>query len=369
MRLDSRLPALAIVVPAKLKTRGAVSNPQGRFERFSHIVEDDGWFQEEADAVPLQRILMPDKAKTIITYNQSPDIPFDRSINPYRGCEHGCIYCFARPTHSYLDLSPGLDFETHLFYKADALTILEEELRQPNYDCKPITFGINTDAYQPIEKELRLTRQLLELLLDYRHPVNLITKSVLILRDLDILQELANFHLVSVTVSMTSLQQSIKNTLEPRTASPSQRLALVRRLAENKIPVGVLCAPVIPAITDHELEQILEQARAAGACYAGYVLLRLPHELKAVFSDWLNACYPDRADHVFSLLKQSHQGEVYRSAWGVRQRGTGVYADMLQQRFQKALQRYDYPDNSGSELDCSLFRLPPRAGDQLSLSF
>jgi DNA repair photolyase len=351
------------------KTRGALSNPGGRFERFQHeTVEDDWYTDDEENSTPLQRVVMADQAKTIINYNQSPDIPFDRSINPYRGCEHGCIYCYARPTHSYLDLSPGLDFETKLFYKHDAVAKLERELGKPNYRCQPIALGVNTDAYQPLERERKLTRSLLDVLLRFRHPLTLITKSDLILRDLDILQALAADQLVSVAISITSLQQKIKSTLEPRAASPARRLHTLKTLAAAGIPTGVMAAPVIPAITDHELESILEQAANAGACFAEYQLLRLPQELKAVFLEWLHAHYPERAAHVMSLLRQSHQGKIYNAEWEVRGRGTGVYADMLAQRFYKACQQSGYSAHKIPALNTAAFRVPD-AQQQLSLGF
>lgn len=353
----------------KHKTRGAVSNTEGRFQNYTHHSEDYGWYQDTEDcSQPLELTVLPDQAKTIINFNKSPDIPFDRSINPYRGCEHGCIYCFARPTHSYLDLSPGLDFETKLFYKEGAVAKLEQALRKPGYKCQPVVLGINTDAYQPLEKKMLITRRLLQVLLDHQHPVSLLTKSHLILRDMDILKQLAEKNLVSVGVSITSLQQCVKNTLEPRTASPVKRLQVIQRLAANDIPVGVMVAPVIPAITDHEMENIMEQARAVGAVFAGYVLLRLPHELKQVFRDWLEVHYPDRVNHVFSLLEQSHQGKIYNSQWGLRRRGTGPYADMLASRFTKALSRYQYP-SSAKALDSSLFNPVLKQGDQMQLGF
>ncbi len=354
------------------KTRGAVSNPDGRFEQYTHHAEDDGWERPAEDLPLLSTTILPDKAKTLINYNQSPDLPFDRSINPYRGCEHGCIYCFARPTHSYLGLSAGLDFETQLFYKEDAVNKLEQELNKPAYSCRPVTLGINTDAYQPLERRLKVTRHLLEVLLRYRHPVTLITKSHLILRDIDILQELAAHNLVSVAVSITSMSTKIKTTLEPRTASPAKRLEVIESLARAEIPVGVMVAPVIPFITDNELEKILLAAYLAGARSAGYVLLRLPYEVKGLFKDWLAAHYPDKAEHVMSLIKQSRGGKEYDAKWGERMRGTGEYADMLAQRFKNASRRIGYQDQSAHLLDTSQFRKPADAADnrgQLSLDF
>lgn len=356
----------------KFKTRGALSNPDGRFEPMRHEAVDDGWGrQEEEDGAPKQLAVtvLPDKAKTVINYNKSPDIPFDRSINPYRGCEHGCIYCFARPSHSYIGLSAGLDFETQLFYKEDATAKLEQELSKPGYQCQPITLGINTDAYQPIERELKVTRGLLEVLLRFRHPVSLITKSRLILRDLDILAELAQQSLVSVAVSMTSLRNDIKSTLEPRTSSPAKRLETIERLAQAGVPVGVMVAPVIPFITDAEMEHILEAAYKAGARSAGYVLLRLPHEVKDLFKQWLAEHYPDKAGHVMSLIRQSHGGKDYRAEWGIRMRGTGQYADMLAQRFHKACERIGFNAGRSGSLVTHLFDAKRAVSGQLSLEF
>lgn len=348
------------------KTRGAVSNWEGRFQNFRREAVYDGWYRDDEQEAPaVHRTVMPDKARSIITYNTSPDIPFDRSINPYRGCEHGCIYCFARPTHSYLDLSPGLDFETQLFYKEDAPAMLERELSKPTYRCRSIALGINTDAYQPVERELGLTRRLLEVLLEYRHPVSLITKSRLILRDLDILSEMARHNLIWSAVSVTSRRQTIKSTLEPRTASPNQRLGVIEQLSGAGVPVSVMVAPVIPAITDHELESLLEDAYAAGAVSAGYVLPRLPHEIAPLFGEWLERHYPDRAAHVMSLMRQSHKGEAYNSEWGTRMRGEGVYADLLEQRFRKACRRLGFERRESIELDTSQFRVPVRSGDQM----
>src|SRR3984893_2753148 len=282
------------------KGRGVASNVPGRFDSLTLEQTDDGWYQDEI-VENLTETVLPDRARSVITTNDSPDVGFDQSINPYRGCSHGCVYCFARPSHAFLGLSPGLDFETKLFYKADAAKTLEGDLAKPKYVCKPIALGINTDGYQPLEKRLEVTRSILAVLARCRHPVTIVTKSALIIRDLDLLADLAKHRLVSVMLSITSLTNEIKRTLEPRTASPQARLRVIQQLAEAGIPVGVLVAPVIPAITDHEMEDILGAARAAGATRAGYVLLRLPHEVKILFREWLADNETHRAKHLMCL--------------------------------------------------------------------
>ena len=328
---------------------------------------DDGWYQDEI-VENLTETVLPDRARSVITSNDSPDVGFEVSINPYRGCAHGCVYCFARPTHSYLGLSPGLDFETKLFYKADAVNILEAELAKPKYVCKTIALGINTDGYQPLEKRLQITRDILTVLTRCRHPVTIVTKSALIIRDLDLLTDLAKDKLVSVMVSVTSLTNDIKRTLEPRTASPQARLRVIQQLGEAGVPAGVLVAPVIPAITDHEMEDIMGAAKEAGASRAGYVLLRLPHELKIIFRDWLAQHYPDRAKHVMSLINQSRGGKDYDSQFGTRMRGTGPYAELLRTRFELAKRKLGFAGaDERYELDTSLFRPPIKATPQLSL--
>lgn len=328
---------------------------------------DDGWYQDEI-VENLTESVLPDRARSVITSNNSPDVGFEVSINPYRGCAHGCVYCFARPTHSYLGLSPGLDFETKLFYKADAVNILEAELAKPKYVCKTIALGINTDGYQPLEKRLQVTRGILAVLTRCRHPVTIVTKSALIIRDLDLLADLAKDKLVSVMVSVTSLTNDIKRTLEPRTASPQARLRVIQQLSEAGVPVGVLVAPVIPAITDHEIEDIMAAAKEAGASRAGYVLLRLPHELKIIFREWLAQHYPDRAKHVMSLINQSRGGKDYDSEFGTRMRGTGPYAELLRTRFDLAKRKLGFAGaEERYELDTSLFRPPKGPTPQLSL--
>jgi DNA repair photolyase len=346
--------------------RGAVSNRTGRFE--PHQVEriDDGWGSLDEPLPPLHTEVRPDPARSIIARNNSPDIGFSQSINPYRGCEHGCIYCYARPSHAYLNLSPGLDFETKLFYKQDAARLLEAELSAPKYECSPITLGANTDPYQPIEREYRVTRSVLEVLHRYRHPLSVITKSAMIERDLDILSEMARDRLVHVSISITSLDPAIKRTLEPRTASPQARLRAVRRLADAGVHVNVMVAPVIPVLTDTELEAILAASADAGAQGAGYVLLRLPHEIKDLFREWLAVHEPLKAEHVMSRLRAMRGGRDYDSRWGVRQRGVGEYAQLLQRRFDLACQRLGL-NRERFEHNSLLFRRPEPGPRQYSL--
>jgi DNA repair photolyase len=346
---------------------GALSNPAGRFERHSTEAVDDGWFQEAAtDGPPLT--VTAEHARALITTNDSPDIPFEQSINPYRGCSHACVYCYARPSHAYMGLSAGLDFETKLFYKADAAELLQRELARPGYRCKPITLGANTDPYQPIERQLRLTRAILEVLAACRHPVTIITKSALVLRELDLLSVLAKDHLVQVGISITTLDAELKRRMEPQTASPAARLRTVRELTAAGIPAGVLVAPVIPALTDHEMERILEAAAAAGARWAGYVLLRLPYELRALFSEWLDAHYPDRAAHVLSLIRQMRNGRENDPRFGTRMRGEGPFADMLRVRFQAACRRTGLNTGRDASLEVGHFRRPGGSA-QLTLGF
>jgi DNA repair photolyase len=340
-----------------LKGRGALSNPPVRFETTSVEKTDDGWQTEEEDTTSLSEIVLADRAKSVITTNNSPDVGFDQSINPYRGCSHGCVYCFARPTHAYLGLSPGLDFETRLFYKDNAVALLRAELGKRSYRCRPIALGINTDGWQPLERRLKVSRSVLEVLAECRHPVSIVTKSTLILRDLDLLQDLARDDLVSVTVSITSLDAELKRTLEPRAAAPLARLKVIEELSAAGIPVGVLLAPVIPALTDHDMEHILKAARAAGASNAGYVLLRLPHEIKDLFREWLAEHYPDRAAHVMSLINQSRGGKDYQSGFGTRMVGTGVFAQLLRARFDVARRRLGFKDAEARHaLRTDLFR-------------
>jgi DNA repair photolyase len=349
-----------------LKGRGSLSNPAGRFDRTGIEAVDDGWVQEEAPE-SVATSVSPDRARGIISTNDSPDIGFDQSINPYRGCEHGCIYCYARPSHAYLGLSPGLDFETRLFYKQDAATVLEQELSHPRYVCKPIMLGANTDPYQPVERRLQVTRSILTVLAKCRHPVSIVTKGVLVARDIDLLAELARQNLTSVVMSLTTLNAEVKRTLEPRAASPQARLKVMRQLVDAGVPTGVLVAPVIPAITDHEIESILEAANEAGACMAGYVLLRLPYEVKDLFREWLTQHYPERASHVMSLVRDARGGRDNDPNFGTRMRGTGPYAELIRNRFKLAARRLGLDSSRDLALPTTHFRRPGPAGSQLQL--
>jgi DNA repair photolyase len=345
--------------------RGALSNASGRFEKEVRCHEDDGWNLLE-DLPPSRTQVTQERAKTIITRNDSPDISFDRSINPYRGCEHGCVYCYARPTHAFLGLSPGLDFETKLFAKADAASLLEHELSAPGYVPEPIAIGTNTDPYQPIERKERRMRQVLEVLAHTNHPVTITTKSALVLRDLDLLAPMAEKGLVTVALSVTTLDPSLARKMEPRASSPMRRLDAIRQLAQAKVPVAVMVAPIIPALNDAEIETILARAQAMGAREAGYVLLRLPLEVHDIFTEWLRVQFPARLDHVLSLLRSTHEGKVYDSSFGVRMTGSGAYAQMIGRRFEAASARLGL-GRSSVPLRYDLFQPPARPGEQLRL--
>ncbi len=350
------------------KGRGAIGNPTGRFETAEREAFDDGWGSLEEEPGPLVTTFADDATRSIITRNESPDISFDRSINPYRGCEHGCIYCFARPGHSYLGLSAGLDFETRIFVKEEAPKLLAAELRKRSYTCRTIAIGTNTDPYQPVERKLKIMRRILEVLRDFEHPVGIVTKSALVQRDIDILAPMAEKRLARVAISLTTLDRKLARTMEPRAASPERRLETIRTLSEAGIPTSVMTAPMIPALNDAELEQLLEAAVAHGASGAGYVLLRLPHEVKDLFREWLDTHWPDKAEHVMSLLRQAHGGKAYESSWGTRMTGVGPYAEMLRLRFQKACQRLGIERRGNDwKLDTTRFRPPPQSGDQLRL--
>ncbi len=352
--------------PLARNGRGAASNGEGRFEALTREAVDDGWALEEEKLPAFETIVRPVQAKSIVSHNTSPDIGFDQSINPYYGCEHGCIYCYARPSHAYLNLSPGLDFETKLFYKANAAELLDAELRRPGHPISTIALGANTDPYQPIEREHRVTRGILEVLAKFRHPVGIVTKGVLIERDLDILADLARDHLVSVGITLTTLDAALKRTLEPRAASSAARLKVMRQLADIGVPVRVMFSPVIPFVNDAELERVLEAAAAAGATAASYVLLRLPHEVAPLFREWLETHLPLKAAHVMSLVNQSRGGKDYDSAWGSRMRGSGEFADLIAQRFRLAMRRHGL-DGERIALNRGAFRVPARIGDQLGL--
>ncbi|WP_226797646.1 PA0069 family radical SAM protein [Cupriavidus necator] len=371
---DALAPQAGPRPPVARKGRGAVSNLQGRFERDLRETFDDGWGSAPEEAPhtiaaapspgatplpPLRTEVHIERARSVLTRNSSPDIPFDVSLNPYRGCEHGCIYCFARPTHAYLDLSPGLDFETQLYAKTNAAERLREALARPSYRCETIALGVNTDAYQPIEREQRITRGLLEVLSECDHPVALITKSSLIERDIDLLAPMAAKRLAVAAVTITTLDAGIARTLEPRAATPSRRLRTIRTLTDAGIPVGVSIAPVIPFITEPDLERVLEAAHEAGAVYANYIVLRLPWEVRPLFEEWLLAHFPDRAERVMNRVRDMREGKAYDASFASRMRGTGVWADLLRQRFYKAAERLGFRYNR-FELDTSRFRPPVR---------
>jgi DNA repair photolyase len=354
--------------------RGATLNPPARFERVRRepIVPDwldPGWNEDggtEYVPPPLRTEVAIDAAKHVITYNQSPDIGFDRSINPYRGCEHGCVYCFARPTHAYYGLSPGLDFEAKLFAKPDAAAVLENELAQPRYACRPIAMGTNTDPYQPVERGFRVTRSILEVLARYDHPLTIVTKSALILRDLDILAPMAAKGLVRVAISVTTLDRDLARRMEPRAAAPAKRLAAIRRLAAAGVPTGVMVAPIIPALNDHEIEAILAAAKDAGASGAAFVMLRLPHELKELVADWLKTHVPLKAERVLALVREMRGGKLNDAQFGTRMRGQGNYATMIRQRFVVAARRLGL-EREMPPPDTTKFRPPAPRKQQLSL--
>jgi len=348
------------------KGRGALSNHGSRFDACHLVPVDDGWpagEDGEFDA-PVPTLVYRDTARSIITRNKSPDVPFELSVNPYRGCEHGCVYCFARPSHAWLGLSPGLDFETRLFCKPDAGDLLKAELARPGYRCRPIAVGINTDGWQPLERRLKITRQVLQVLHECHHPFSVVTKSALIERDIDILSPMAEWGLVHVAVSITTLQADLARIMEPRAAAPHRRLQTIRALADAGIPVSVLVAPLIPVLTDSELETILGRAREAGASDAGYILLRLPHEIKDLFREWLDTHRPGMTDHVFRRIYEARGGRAYDATFGTRMTGTGVYADMLSRRFEVAKKKQGFRECPA--LETKYFRAPVRAA-QLDL--
>jgi DNA repair photolyase len=349
-----------------IRGRGARSNASGRFESQAREAFDDGWTVEDPAPEQLETTVSPEKAKVIISRNDSPDVGFSASINPYRGCEHGCIYCYARPAHAYMGLSPGLDFESKLFFKPQAAKLLEAELSSPRYRPELIHIGGNTDPYQPQERRLRVTRSVIEVLVRFRHPFSVITKSALILRDLDLLAEAAAQDLTRVAISITSLDRRLARSMEPRAATPEKRVEAVRRLTGAGVPVTVMFAPCIPGLNDHEMEAVLERAAEAGASGAGYVALRLPLEIKDLFREWLESDHPDRARRVMSLVRQMRGGKDYDSRWGSRMKGEGPIAALMAKRFAAARRRYGLDQGWGA-LDVGKFRVPPKAGDQMDL--
>jgi DNA repair photolyase len=355
--------------------RGARSFVQGRFESVEREAFDDGWTPEERQSDEMRRSLQTtvtiERARSIVSHNDSPDVGFSQSINPYRGCEHGCIYCYARPSHAYLELSPGLDFETKLFAKTNAAEVLRETLAKPGYKPSPIALGANTDCYQPIERKYRITRQILEVLAECEHPVTMVTKSALVERDLDLLAPMAQKNLVKVFVSIGTLDRELARKLEPRAASPQRRLDILKRLSENGVPCGVMVAALIPALNDKTMEHVLEAVAATGAKEAAYVIMRLPHELKTLFKEWLAEHYPQRAEHVMSIVRQMRGGRENDPNFGSRMSGTGNYAELMEKRFDIACRRYGLNARDGAgreppELDCSRFR-PPSPQGQLKL--
>ncbi|AYE86224.1 MULTISPECIES: PA0069 family radical SAM protein [unclassified Sulfitobacter] len=345
--------------------RAAGSNDAGRFERHARVAEDDGWAREEVLPV-LRTNTSIEVPRRVITYNRSPDLPFDRSINPYRGCEHGCVYCFARPSHAYLGLSPGLDFETQLIARPEAPGVLARELRSKRYQVAPIAIGTNTDPYQPIEKTHGIMRECLEVLSEFNHPVAIVTKGSLIERDIDILGDMAERGLAAVGISVTTLDAKLSRLMEPRAPAPQRRLQVIRKLSEAGIPVRIMASPMVPALTDPELEAILAAGRDAGARHASWIMLRLPREVSPLVQEWLATHYPDRAERIMARLRDMHGGKEYDAGWHKRMRGEGPYAQMVAQRFDLAVKRLGLT-RAGVPLRCDLFRPPSEKGDQLSL--
>lgn len=353
-------------IPKQLRrARAAGTNHAGRFEPYARVAVEDGWAPPE-DLPVLRTEIREERARSIITRNASPDVPFDRSVNPYRGCEHGCIYCFARPSHAYLGLSPGLDFETRLVAKPNAPDLLAAELRKRGYRPATLAIGTNTDPYQPVERDRRIMRGLLEVLRDFRHPVGIVTKGTLIERDIDILSEMAAMNLVRVGISVTTLDPRVARAMEPRVPAPARRLATIERLSEAGIPVRLMVSPVVPALTDHEIEAILARGAEAGARAASWIMLRLPREVAPLFRDWLAEHFPDRAKRVMGHVRAMHGGQDYAADWHRRMRGSGAYAQIIAHRFRLAAGRLGL-DGALPPLDNGRFRPPPRAGDQLSL--
>ncbi|MBL8300804.1 MAG: PA0069 family radical SAM protein [Rhodanobacteraceae bacterium] len=345
--------------PNRIKGRGSRGNPAGRFEVTTCEAVDDGWYQDGEPAAAPRTSVSEERARQLITTNASPDVPFDASINPYRGCEHGCAYCYARPSHAFLNLSPGLDFETRLFAKTNAAEVLRKDLSRRGYRCTAINLGANTDCYQPIEKRYRITRQILELLNACNHPCTIITKNALIERDIDLLAAMASRRLVHVFVSVTSLDNKLSSRLEPRASAPHRRIQAIAALTAAGIPTSVNVAPIIPALTDHWIETIIEQAASAGAVSAGYTVLRLPWELKQLWEDWLETHYPERKQHVLSVLRDIRGGELNEPRFGFRMRGEGPFAELIRNRLTLACRKHGIQRRANLDLDCSQF-VPPR---------
>ncbi|MEM7281590.1 MAG: PA0069 family radical SAM protein [Pseudomonadota bacterium] len=345
------------------KNRGVPDRPHNRFHQ-NHCVFEEDW---QPDGEFFDTTVTAVQPRNIISFNQSPDVPFDASINPYHGCEHGCVYCFARPTHEYLDLSSGLDFENKLFYKKGAADLLKKELSKKNYRCTPINLGVNTDCYQPMERTQKITRSLLKVLDEFNHPCALITKSTLVLRDLDILQSLASKNLVQVMISVTTLNAELKRSMEPRAASPNGRLKTIRTLSEAGLPVGVLMAPIIPGINDSEIEDIIGDCATAGVTSAGYVLIRLPHQVKQIFEQWLKSYAPLKADHIMNLVKACRGGKLYDASFGQRMSGTGEIAKLIKNRFRLACRKNGLPlERRSDQLNTTSFKVPG-TGNQMDL--
>ncbi|HEY3815427.1 MAG TPA: PA0069 family radical SAM protein [Caulobacteraceae bacterium] len=349
-----------------MRGRGARSNASSRYDAEKRASFDDGWTDADPEPEQLKTQLTAEHARTILSRNDSPDIGFDRSINPYRGCEHGCTYCYARPAHAYMGLSPGLDFESKLFYKPDAALLLQRELSKPGYQCERVHIGGNTDPYQPIERKLHITRSVLEVLDRFNHPLSIITKSALIQRDADILGRMAKRRLAGACISVTTLDRKLARSMEPRAATPEKRIETISRLADAGVPVCVGFAPVIPGLNDHEMEAVLERAKQAGATSAMFVTLRLPLEIKDLFQEWLKTDHPDRAGRIMSLIRQARGGKDYDSNWGYRMRGSGPIADLIASRFTTAVRRLKL-NEPREGVDVTQFRVPPKPGDQMDL--
>lgn len=364
-RIPAR-PSNPLPEPLRPRGRAATSNASGRFEAETREPFDDGWTERDPKPAQLKTTLLKDSSRTIIATNDSPDLSFNRSINPYRGCEHGCIYCYARPSHAYWGYSAGLDFESVLFFKPGAAALLEREFRKPSYRVEPIVIGANTDAYQPVERDLRITRSILETCLRFKHPVSLITKSASITRDLDLLGELAALGLAKAAISLTTLDRKLARTMEPRASTPKRRLEAMAALSEAGVPVTVMTAPIIPGLTDHEIEALLEASADAGARHAGYVLLRLPLEVRDLFQDWLKSERPNAAAKVMTLIRDTRGGQDYDARWNVRGVGEGPVAELIAQRFRNAARRYGV-DKDRIKLRCDVFERPLETADQLSL--